>query len=111
MNSSANVVQVHAAATALGFHAASDRGGFDIAAIGLNFDQRDLPWNLDRELPGKLAVPSALPVPHDPGRVSANIGSDLEVSQLPAAFLLRGGVRTGMDHIMNALLLPAPDDH
>src|SRR5258708_39633745 len=53
---------------------------------------------------------STLPVPHDPGCVSANICADLVGLELPACVLLRGGERTGMNHIIDGLLLPPAHD-
>src|SRR5450755_4980775 len=52
-----------------------------------------------------------LPIPNDPRRVALHIGRDLVLIELAACILLRRIAETRMNHITDALLLPATHHH
>jgi len=111
IDAAADVVEVHTAAAARGVYAARNTHGVDVAALGLKFYPSHFAWNVNGEIAGKLVRMFALPITDDPGCISANICCDLVGLELAACILLRGGKRTGMNHIIDALLLSPSNDH
>src|SRR5579862_7599933 len=111
-DSSANIVQLHAAAAALRFHPAGDSRGFNIAAFGFELQQRHIARNHYRNLAREMSrMASALPVANNPSRVAFHVGGDFVLIELAARILLGRIAETRMNHIIDALLLPAAHYH
>src|SRR5579862_3556501 len=104
----ADVVEFQAPASAFGFHSPSQAGCINIAALGFDFCQCNLARNVDGELARKMPRPvPSLPIAYDPRGVAFHISAYLELVELAASFFFRRIIESRMNHIMNALLLPA----
>ena len=85
---SANVIEAHAAPTALCLYAASHSAGINVAALRFDLDQSNFARDMDGEFSGKLPRTPTLPVSNDPSRVSAHIGVQLVGVELALGILL-----------------------
>src|SRR5690348_4109040 len=85
----ANVRQMNAAAAADCVHPAANPQGADIAAIGFQLDPLHITGYSDREVAGEAMRALALPIGHNPGGVTLNIGADLVGIEFAASFLFR----------------------
>src|SRR5271170_5607464 len=107
---SANIIQVHAAAAALGLHTPSDAGGVNVAALGFDLHQADFTRNINGKLSGEMPGPPALPFAHDPTGIPAHVGRELVGLELAFGFLLGRGIRTSMNDVVDVPLRAALND-
>src|ERR1700722_4728864 len=103
-----NVVQLHVAAAALRLNPAGDPRSLHVPTLRFELEHRHLARHHHRKFSGKVTrPPSALPVSHHPGGVSPHIGGDLVLLELPTGVLLGRIAEMSMNHVIDALLLPA----
>src|ERR1700719_81109 len=89
IGSSANVIELHAPAAALGFHTSGDSRGVNVAPLRFQLHQRHFARDHHREFSRKMArPPSALPISHDPGGVAFHVRGHFVLLELAACILL-----------------------
>src|ERR1700676_387980 len=107
-----NVIQLHGPAAAFRFHPAGDPRGIHVPTLGFQFEQCHLARNHYGKFAGEVAwSSSALPISHDPGGVAFHVRGDLVLFELPAGILLGRIAEMSMNHVIDALLLPATYDY
>src|SRR5579864_5707586 len=109
---SADIVEMHASTAALRLDAAGQTSCIHVAAVSLEFHQRHITRNHDRELAREMpGMPSSLPISDDPCGITLYVCGYFVLFELPACFLLRRSAVTSMKNVIDALLLSTTYHH